>query len=264
MCHPEVPAGQATPEVTREEVGVPLTSGEQMPALLARPEGGRGPGILIINDVYGRSPFYESLAARLATAGFTALLPEFFFRLDPLPERSRELAMARRIHLDEGQALRELATALDWFKQQPGVEGDRLGTIGFCMGGTFVLDLAAERDDLVSVCYYGFPAGANRKDGKGPPAPLDLVDTMRGPILGFWGDQDVGVGMENVEKLAQELKRRNVDFEYTIYPGLGHGFLAASELDPEKEAYEAACESWTKTIEFYRQHLGARTAAGVS
>ena|SRR6266516_2033353 len=94
MCHPEVPAGQRTPDVIREEVGVPLASGERMPALLARPEGGNGPPVLIINDIYGRSPFYEHLAARLATAGFTALCPEFFLRLGPLPERTREAAFA--------------------------------------------------------------------------------------------------------------------------------------------------------------------------
>jgi carboxymethylenebutenolidase len=87
------------------------------------------------------------------------------------------------------------------------------------------------------------------------PAPLAVADRIHGPILGFWGDQDAGAGMENVERLAAALQARRVDFDYTIYPGLGHGFMAASQLDPNHEAYQAACESWTKTIEFYRRHL---------
>ncbi len=61
--------------------------------------------------------------------------------------------------------------------------------------------------------------------------------------------------MDNVEKLAAALGEHGVEFEHTIYPGLGHGFLAASQLDPDHEAYEAACDAWTRTIDFYRRNL---------
>ena len=160
--------------------------------------------------------------------------------------------MARREKLDQNQSLVDLSQAIDWLHLQPFAAGP-IGTIGFCMGGTLVLDLAAERDDLATVCFYGFPAGGALPGN--PPAPLTLADHMNGPILGFWGDQDAGVGMDNVERLAGLLKARGVDFEHTIYPGLGHGFMAASKLDPAHEAYDAACRSWTRTIEFYRTHI---------
>jgi dienelactone hydrolase len=78
---------------------------------------------------------------------------------------------------------------------------------------------------------------------------------MSGPILGFWGDQDEGVGMDNVATLAADLEQRAVAFEHTIYAGLGHGFLARSNLEPGNEGYEEACDSWTRTIEFYRRRL---------
>ena len=225
---------------------------EKMPALLCRPQTGAGAGVLVVADVFGRSPFYEDLAGRLALAGFTALLPDYFFRQGPLPEPTREAAMARREKLDQNQTLVDLSQAIDWLHLQPFAAGP-IGTIGFCMGGTLVLDLAAERDDLATVCFYGFPAGSALPGG--PPAPLTLADQMNGPLLGFWGDQDAGVGMDNVERLAAALKTRGVDFEHTIYPGLGHGFMAASKLDPAHEAYDAACRSWTRTIEFYRTHI---------
>jgi carboxymethylenebutenolidase len=261
MCHPEVPAGQSMPDVQRDEVSVLLASGERMPGLLARPAGGQGPGVLIVNDVFGRTPFYENLAARLAAAGCVALDVDFFFRLESVDPGDREAAMARRAKLDEQQAVRELQQALDWLKQQRGVRGDRLGTIGFCMGGTFVLNLAAERRDLATVCFYGFPAGAPQKQQGGPVPPLTQVDQVSGPILAFWGDQDTGVGMDNVEKYANALKQRDVDFEHVIYPGLGHGFLAASRLDPDNAAYEMACDAWTRTITFYRKHLAVPAVA---
>jgi carboxymethylenebutenolidase len=255
MCHPEVPAGEPTPDVERREVLVPVAGGEEMPALLTVPENGRGAGVLIVNDVFGRSPFYESLAARLATAGFHAVVPEFFFREGPLEERTMPAAMERRARLDENRTLRDLAATIDWLGRQEGIAGERTGTIGFCMGGTMVLDLAAERDDVATVCFYGFPAGAHAPTDKSAPRPLDRLDDISGPILGFWGDQDANVGMDNVAALAKGLTDRGVDFEHTVYPGLGHGFLAASQLDPDHQAYEAACDAWTRTVDFYRTHL---------
>ena len=255
MCHPEVPAGAPVPDVERIEVEVPLIGRqESMPALMARPRTGAGPAVLVVCDVFGRSPFYEDLAGRLALAGFTALVPEYFFRVGPLPDPSREAAMARRERLDQNRSLVDLEQAIDWLKLQPFASG-RVGTIGFCMGGTFVLDLAAARDDLATVCFYGFPAATGPL---GPPRPLDLAARMKGPILGFWGDQDAGVGMDNVEQLAGALEEAGVDFEHTVYPGLGHGFMKASGLDPKNAEYEVACRSWTRTLEFYREHLARK------
>ncbi|MBI2756854.1 MAG: dienelactone hydrolase family protein [Chloroflexi bacterium] len=261
MCHPEVPAGQATPTILREELSIPLAGGEAMPALLARPEGGEGPGILIVHDIFGRSPFYENLAARLASAGFVALLPDYFFRQGPLAERKVEVAFQRRAKLDEVGALQDLSVALDVLGQQTGLRGDCLGTVGFCMGGTLVLDLAALRDDLATVCFYGFPAPEAHGSARSAPAPLDEVDRMQGPILGFWGDQDHGVDMADVGRLASELRKRGVSFEHTIYPGLGHGFMAQSNLDVEHPAYQAACEAWTRSLGFFRRHLAVPTLA---
>jgi carboxymethylenebutenolidase len=232
-----------------------------MPALLATPDGGTGAPVLVVADIFGRSPFYENLAARLATAGFTALVPEIFFRQGPLPERTREAAMARRAGLDENQTQEDLLRAIDWLERETGA--DRVGTVGFCMGGTQVLDLAARRDDLATACFYGFPARLPNARPQTAPAPLEVVDKISGPILGFWGDQDQGVGMDNVERLAQALHDRGVEFEHTIYPGLGHGFMSASGLEPGNPGYEAACEAWTRTIGFFRQQLSDDDLAGL-
>jgi dienelactone hydrolase len=253
MCHFDAPAGPQAAGVVREEVRVPVGDGEEMPALLARPTGGEGPGVLVIHDIFGRSPFYEEVAARLAGAGFTALLPDFFCRHEPLPERNLELAYARRRTLDERRTARELDTALDWLAERTGRPGRRLGTVGFCLGGTLVLGLVAARQDLASVCYYGFPAPGPYDTDLTLPPPLTLVDRMHGPILGFWGDQDAGVGMHNVAALQRALRERDVAYEQVIYPGVGHGFLAAQPTD--SVPYAAAQDSWARTLAFYREHL---------
>jgi carboxymethylenebutenolidase len=262
MCHSEIPAGQVTPDVPREEVRIPLPGGGELPALLVRAAAADAPAVLLVHDIFGRTPFYEDLAARLAAAGFNALLPDCFCRLGGLPEATREAAFARYRGLDESQTLRDLHAALDWLADLPGAPGRRIGTMGFCLGGTLVLDLAAERGDLATVCYYGFPVMGDHTPGQAAPEPIALVDRIQGPIVGFWGDQDVLVGMPNVERFAAALRERGVAYEHTIYPGAGHGFMSASRFDPEHEAYAAATDAWTKTLAFYRAHL-TRTAPSV-
>jgi carboxymethylenebutenolidase len=242
MCHPEVPEGTTPPNVRTEELTIGVVGGA-MPTLVAFPERARAPAVLVINDVFGRSPFYEHTARRLAQAGFVAATPEFFFREGPLPEATRDAAMARAKRLDFSRTVDDMAAAIDWLRARAETNG-AVGTIGFCMGGTIVLLLAARRRDVAaSVCYYGFPA-----DTRTSQRPIDLASNMRGPILGLWGDQDAGVGMDNVKQLDVALTAASVEHEFHVYPGLGHGFLKASLDDESTPGYRQACESWTRTI----------------
>jgi len=257
MCHPDAPSSRSVAPAAREEVRIPLSTGEALPALYAHPAPA-GPGVLIVADIYGRSPFYEDLAGRLAGAGLHPLLPDGFFRQGALAERTREAAFARRGQLDDLRALADYSAAVDWLRRRPEVTGGRAGTIGFCMGGTFVLNLAAERDDLATVCYYGFPQGPRMSPNPGP-APVDQVGSVHGPVIGFWGDQDEGVGMDNVAKLVEGLKSHGVDFEHEVYPGLGHGFLAQALTSTDHHGHAGAVGSWDRTLAFYRRHLGGGT-----
>ena len=253
MCHPEVPAGTPVPDVRVADATIPVEEGT-MPGLMAFPEQLPAPGILIINDVFGRSPFYDHLARRVAQAGFVAVTPEYFFREGSLPEPTREAAMARAKRLDFKRWGRDMSGAIDWLRNRPEVNGP-IGTVGFCMGGTQVLLLAARREDIAAtVSYYGFPA-----DARTEVSPIDVASKMHGPILGHWGDQDEGVGMENVNKLRAALDEAGVEHEFHIYPGLGHGFLKASLEDEKTPGYAPACESWTRTVEFYRECFARET-----
>jgi carboxymethylenebutenolidase len=249
MCHSDLPPGQATPVVERREVQVPLTHGEAMPALLTS-SGAGGPPVLVVADVFGRSPFYDHLASLLAEAGFRALLPDYFFREGPLPERTKEAALGRRAALDEQRTLRDLADAVDWLAAETGA--GTVGTLGFCMGATLVLDLASTREGLATVAYYGFPAAPPAP--KAPPRPLDLVDGLRGPVLAFWGDQDAAVGMESVEAYVAAAARSGARFRHRVLPGLGHGFLGAADL---ADADDPAAATWREAVGFLREQLAA-------
>lgn len=258
MCHPTGPARPLLAGGSGEEVAIPLPDGAALPALLVRPVGGSGPGVLLAHDIYGRTPFYEDVAARLAAAGYLVLLPDCWFAHPPLPALTREHAIARWPQLDEQVTLRQLGVALDWLRAHPDRRGPRLGTIGFCLGGTLVLDLAAGRDDLATVCFYGFPTRNQFTRANSAPPPLNLADAVRGPILGLWGDHDWQVGIENVETFRAALAERGAAFDCVIYPEAGHGFLAALTGPggaPGDAA--AAADGWARTLAFYAAQLAA-------
>ncbi|MYQ36929.1 carboxymethylenebutenolidase [Streptomyces sp. LamerLS-316] len=255
MCHTDVPHGQVTPAVDRREVGVPLATGEFMPGTLLT-DGSEGPGILVAADIHGPSPFYDALAARLASAGYTVLLPDYFFRQGPPAGPDLESAFARRGKLNEAQTLRDLDDACGWLTGETG--RSRVGSIGFCMGATFTLDLASTRSDMVTVAYYGFPVPQATLVAP-PPRPMDLVDSQRGPVLAFWGEEDRGVGLDHVRTYTGLAAQANPGFAYEILPGLGHGFLATSDID---DRTDPGGRTWHRVLHLFGDHL--RDAADAS
>jgi carboxymethylenebutenolidase len=251
VCHPEIPLGTVPPPVRTEDVDIKLQTVERMPALLAYPERTPAPAVLIVNDIMGRSPFYENLARRLALAGYIALDPEYFFREGPV--KDREEANARVDRLDQPRTLRDLEAAAAWLRKRVDVSGG-VASIGFCMGGTLVLDLATTGAVDATICFYGFPA--RRGDSpKAPPAPLDIAPQIQGRVLGFWGDQDAGVALEDVAALREKLAAAEIDHEIEVYPGLGHGFMKAFLEDEGSPGHEQACEAWMRTLDFLKVAL---------
>ena len=252
MCHATCPlpvSGGAG--VVEERVETPGAD-RPIPGFLARPEGGTAPAVLIIHDIWGANDFYHDVARRLAGEGFAALLPDFFVRQGPLPEQTREAARARGGELDQTAALADIAGALAWLQDHSATTG-KVGTIGFCMGGTLVM-LAGAREPVpdAGVAFYGFPVA--EPTALRPDVPLGEANALQSPLLGIWGDQDHGVGMDNVEAYRAALAEADRQFEFVIYPGPGHAFLT---FDPAAQWYSEAQDAWQRTLRFLRETLTA-------
>jgi hypothetical protein len=155
MRDPEYGGDCSEIAVCRSEVGISLPGGDALPALVCEPALVPAAAVLIVHDANGRTPFYEALARRVAVAGFVALLPDLYFRVDPDVKRDPVAAA----QLDYQQTIQALQASVDWLRTQRYVAGHRLGTVGFSLGGTLVLDLAAERKDLATATFNGFPNG---------------------------------------------------------------------------------------------------------
>ncbi len=255
MCHPDAGApfaggGEIAERETWVDRGGP---GGPIRAKLYRAAAGRGaPGVVIIHDVFGHGEFYRDMGRRLAAAGFTTLLPDLFHRLGQIQGRDRQAASARRARFDERLALADLAAALRLLRDEEGAP--RVGAIGFCMGGTLTMLLAAREPLDAGVVFYGFPANRNRTE-LAPFQVLDEAERIAAPLLGFWGDRDEGVGMDNVRRLDEALGRAGKAHEFTIYPGLPHGFLTFDEAAPHGGESR---DAWARTLAFFEEHLSMR------
>lgn len=261
MCHADIPApSEPSPDLEHLDHFVELPTGEAIPVTEVRPLGGAGPAVVLGTDIFGRSPFHLAIADLLARAGFTALVPEVFFRDEPVFPLTSEAAYARLAALDEPRAIDDLGAVVDWARSRSSGAAP-VGFLGFCLGGTFALATAARRVDIVTVCFYGFPGGHPPKTGGvNAPAPLSAAATMRGPILGFWGADDVRVGSANVAALDDALSAAGVAHDFTVVPGVDHGFMSAL-LEGDAPAHEIAERVWVRTLDFLRDHLAASSAS---
>lgn len=227
---------------------------EQLPVFVVTPEQTPAPGVMIIHDIYGASEFYQDLARRLALAGYRAALPDFFFRQGPIEGRDMAAARARGAKVVQEKTFADMAATLGWLKDHEHGTGTT-GVIGMCWGGSMAMIAAGGTPTPDAVIpYYGFPVRERTENNPILAIDDDEVSAVKAPMLAFWGDQDHGVGMDNVAAYDDKLTAAGKDHRFVIYPDIGHGFLT---FDPEADAYEASQDAWQQTLEFLATHLGA-------
>ena len=256
--------GVGTPEtnMTTEEglvaemIEYPGPDGATLSGYLARPEGeGPHPGVIVIQEWWGLNEHIKDVTRRFAQAGYAALAPDLYHgQVATEPDEARKLVM----ELDMPAAVQEIGSAADYLLSQDYVSGEQVGVLGFCMGGTFVLDLCATESDLVTVSFYGFPV-PQATLAMPPPRPMDLVAGMKGPILAIWGEHDAYIRREDMDTFAARGAAAGVDLEVRILEGLGHSFFTA-DTARDAAAARRATESWHDGVRFLQQHL-AGTAA---
>jgi carboxymethylenebutenolidase len=242
-----IPVGSSS--VTAAAVSVP-SGRDAVPCLtFARTDQ----SALLVTDMFGITPFYRGFAEKLANEGHKGIAPDMFFRVGELTEMSPGAAFKRRARLDENRLLGDLNTVLSWVRDR--YDQQRVATIGFCVGCTQVLDLATLRNDLITACFYGFPARLPNSTARTAAAPMDHLDTLTGPIFGVWGRADQAVGIPNVEQFAAELEDRKIEADITLYPDVGHGFMAGLGSGDGSPADVHAANAWQRLLSFYDSHV---------
>jgi carboxymethylenebutenolidase len=226
-------------------VPVPCDDAGSMPLHVWIPAGGSGPGILVIQEIFGVGPYIRSVAERLMNAGYVVGAPEVFWRFAPGWEAGHdqaglEASIAKVGQLDAATAALDCSKALATLGELDEVEG-RPAVIGFCLGGTLAWAVAAGNDPAACVSYYG----------SGVPDMLDEIDNVTCPTLLHFGDADAYIPNERVEALAAAISGHD---RFTLnVESAGHAFdNHESEMFYDERA---AVSAWSKTMTFLSEHL---------
>lgn len=234
--------GLSTSALASDGKSVSYKSGDEtINAMLYVPEGkGPFPALIVIHEWWGLNDWVKEQAVKLAGEGYVTLAVDLYRgRVADTPDLAHELMRG----VPQGRATRDLKAAYDFLASQANVKKDRIGAIGWCMGGGYSLEVAiAEPRLAASVINYGHLA----------TEPADLKN-IHAPILGLFGGQDRGITPDDVKKFQQAMEKLGKKSETKIYPDAGHAF----ENPNNKQGYRAgdAADAWQRTVAFLASTL---------
>jgi carboxymethylenebutenolidase len=218
----------------QEFVRLKLPSGGEVNTFVVFPERpDKAPVLIVIHEIFGMTDWVNAVADRFAAEGFIALAPDMITDME-----GNAMGLVRA--LTKEQIVERLNVVREHGLSLPAANG-KVGCVGFCWGGSSTWLYATAQPELnAAVVYYG-----------SAPSNEELAH-VEAPILGMFGENDARVGV-TVEPAKKELDRLGKSFEYTFFPGAGHGFLRAQSAVPGN--LEAAKKAWPMTLEFFRAHL---------
>lgn len=216
------------------------SNGDACGGYLAVPESGGGPGVVVLQEWWGLVPHIKDVCDRFAKEGFVALAPDLYHgKSTTSPDDAGKLMMALNI----SQTEKDLRGAIDYLLSLDETTSDKVGTVGFCMGGQLSL-YAACANDKVGACvnYYGVH-----------PEVHPDIPNLKAPVLGFFAEKDGFVTPEVAKKLEKTLKDAGKTAEVIIYDNADHAFFN----DTRTEVYDAghAQDTWDRMLAFYRANL---------
>ena len=226
--------------LTTEQVTFPGPSGE-IQGYLARPADAAGelPAVLVIHENRGLNPYVEDVARRAALEGFVALAPDFLSPLGGTPE-DEDQAREMIGQLDQQQTTQNALAAVDFLESHEGTT-DKVGVIGFCWGGALANQVAVNSPNVDAVVpFYGRQ-----------PASEDVAK-IKAPLLLQYAGLDDRIN-EGIPAYEQALKDAGVDYTIHMYEGANHAFH--NDTNAARYDQEAAELAWSRTIDFFKQHL---------
>jgi len=224
--------------------GKPVTyksGADTVNAILYTPQGkGPFPALVVIHEWWGLNDWVKEQASRLADQGYVALAIDVYRgKVATTPEEAHEIMRG----VPEDRAGRDLLAATSYLSAQSNVDPKRIGSIGWCMGGGYSLNLAVNDPKLkVAVINYGHLASDD--------ATLKKINAA---ILGIFGGQDKGIPVADVKKFESQLKALGKTVEIHVFPDAGHAFQNPNN----KQGYRAddAAAAWKITTDFLAQYL---------
>jgi carboxymethylenebutenolidase len=208
---------------------------------LSVPDSGEGPATIVLQEWWGVDDHIRHVCDRFARRGFIALAPDLYHgTTTDQPEEAEQKMMA----LSMEQAERDMSGAVDYLRRHPGVTGNGVGSVGFCLGGGLSVWAASLSPNVTATVTYYYVMPHGKPD----------FSRIAGPVLGHFGTADEFVPVEDARALEAEMRAAGVDARFSFYEGAGHAFFNDTDrlgtFDPE-----AAERSWQTTVNFLRANL---------
>jgi carboxymethylenebutenolidase len=208
---------------------------------LVRPGQGR-PGLIVVQEWWGLVPHIKNVVGRFAAQGYVAMAPDLYHGKSTVDAEEASHLMQG---LDWSRALDEIAGAARYLRDTEGA--DRVGVVGYCMGGALTVLAATLPGIDAYVSYYGFP-----------PAGAGPIDSITAPGLIVFGEEEGFFSVPAAQAFAARQRAAGREAEVVIYPGAGHAFF--NDDRPEVYRPQQSADSWQRTLAHFGRHLRAWTA----
>jgi len=216
---------------------------------LCLPRGaGTHPGIVVIQEWWGLNDWVKQQSDSLASHGYVAFAPDLYRGKVAYDEATAHQLMGGLVEED---ALAKVRGAADFLRSRQDVRANAIGVIGWCMGGTYSIRLAAADPGIrACVAYYGAPITDPR-----------AIRGIQAAMLGNYGAEDQGLSPDQVTQFETALRSAGKKADFKIYPGAGHAF--ANENNPWGGYRPAAAkDAWERTLTFLDRELKRASLPG--
>lgn len=244
-------------EIKTERVSIGVDA-KTMSAYMARPaDNAQHPAVLVFMEIFGVNSHIRDVTERVAREGYVALAPDFFHRTGPGVEYGYDqTGMTEGIkllqQLKASEIVADARAAMSFLKRQNFVKGDKIGAMGFCVGGHVTYLTACENEIKAAASFYGGGIAAEKGFG-GEPSTIGRTNKISGKILCLFGAKDAHIPMDQVNAIRAELEKQKIRHEVVVYQNADHGFFCDQRASYDKASAE---DAWAKVKKLFAEELG--------
>lgn len=223
---------------------VPLVDGSALRLTVAEPVSSIRGGIVVLHEARGVTDAVRGLVHGLAGDGWLAVAPHLYHRdgADELAAEDEQEVQAQVERLERDQVMADTDTAFGWLAEHD-IKADRMGVLGFDLGGAVALLVAAKRTLGAAVTVAGAESAPH---GAGLPSMIAAASGLTCPWLGIYGESEDGESNPDIPKLRAAAAESEMASDVVVYPHSGHRF----DADPD-----VAADAWERTLNWFDSHL---------
>ena len=231
--------------IKKEKISLQVSDGIKMGAYVARPDDKeKHPGVLVFQEAFGVNAYIRNIAERFANEGYIAIAPELFYRTHPGFEGSyTDFDRAPMAGLSDENLEADARAAFEWLKNEPQLDGNKIASIGFCMGGRVSYLANSILPLKAAISFYG---------GNIAPSLLGRAEALHGPMLFFWGGLDAHIGQDQRRAVIDALAAAKKVYANIEFSDANHGFFCDQRTSYNKEA---SLQAWPMTLQFLKTYL---------